>query len=69
MNTKEFLIDQVKVAYKIARVWKKTADIFIPNLQDQREYVAGWNDCIAEQIKNEKKYLKHLESIPYEEES
>lgn len=64
MNTKEFLIDQVKVAYKIARVWKVRSH----NIEDNKKYVQGWNDCIAEQKKNEKKYIKHLESIPYEEE-
>jgi len=63
MNTKEFLIDQVKVAYRIARVWKKRRYLI------EGDYSLGWNDCIAEQIKNEKKYIKHLESIPYEEES
>lgn len=52
-------LDLIKIAYKAARVWKQR----VYDLGTGSDYAQGWNDCLAEQKKNENKFIKHIENL------
>lgn len=56
LYAQEQTISLVKSAYRAARVWKSTDSIF-------DKYNEGWNDCIKEQKRLEKKFLEHIKSL------
>lgn len=56
---KQRTLDLVKTAYKAARVWKQR----VYELGTWSDYAQGWNDCLAEQKKNENKFIKYIENL------
>lgn len=52
--TPKQLIDIIKTAFRISTPWKK-------NWEGTEEYRKGWNDCIKESKKEQKKFIQFIE--------
>lgn len=56
MNQKEFILLAFKRAFITITPWKKR-----DYLDNDSEYVKGWNNCIKEIKKNRVRYIKFME--------
>ena len=63
MNNKDFLLSALKTCFKTINPWKKNVYTAPSTDLHSEVYINGWNDCIREIKKNEKKYIQFVETL------